>query len=297
MLIVDLFCGCGGFSTGASMAGHEIVLAIDNWSDALATHRNNHPNATHINMELGGDLMECKNLIMDHIKRHSKDHKVTAWHLHGSPPCQSLSMANRTRNDTVKGMRLVDWYLDLVKLCKPYSWSMEQVIAAEKHLRPRGYQTYVINTADYMVPQTRKRLFVGEGWYKPDELGQVSLSEKLPYLVREGNLIKGYKNSVSVRDENGNHSYNRKITGLEGFKSIHEPTYTLCAAGPLKLYRINQNGDAQKVRDLTIEECLTIQGFPPKYHFPQNISKTSIFKQIGNAVSPPIAYLIMLALP
>lgn len=293
MLVVDLFCGCGGFSTGASKAGHDVVLAIDNWDDALRTHALNHPNATHINMELGGDLNLCKNLIMKHINR--KHH----WHMHGSPPCQSLSVANRTHNNSAKGMKLVHWYLDLVKLCKPNSWSMEQVIAAEKYIKPLGYQTHIINTKDYEIPQTRKRLYTGEGWDKPIELGQVSLSEKLPHLSKEGDLIKGYKNTVSVRDTNGNHSYNRKIIGLEGFKSIHEPTYTLCAAGPLKLYRTNKYGIPENIRNLTIEECLTIQGFPkfPKnYIFPTDMSKTSIFKQIGNAVSPPIAYLITLDL-
>lgn len=286
MLIVDLFCGCGGFSIGASMSGHKVVLAIDNWTDALESHKYNHPDASHIEMELGGDLHACKNLIMNHIR------PGQAWHLHGSPPCQNLSVANRTQNSTTKGMRLVNWYLDLVKLCRPNSWSMEQVIAAEKYLRPLGYQTHIINTSDYMVPQTRKRLFVGEGWKRPDELGQIALSEKLPYLEKEGDLIKGYKNTVSVRDVNGDHSYNRKITGLEGFKTIHEPTYTLCAAGPLKLYK-NTNRGPLKVRDLTIEECLVIQGFPTGYRFPPTMSKTSIYKQIGNAVSPPMAYLIM----
>lgn len=290
MLIVDLFCGCGGFSSGASMAGHEVVLAIDNWHDALETHQYNHPKTTHINMDLGGDLNTCKNLIMKHVRPGNK------WHLHGSPPCQSLSVANRTQNNTVKGMQLVNWYLDLVKLCKPDSWSMEQVIAAKKYFRTSGYRTHIINTVDYMIPQTRKRLFVGEGWNRPVELGQIPLSKKLPHLEKEGDLIKGYKNSVSVRDAVGNHVYNRKITGLEGFKTIHEPTYTLCATGPLKLFRSREDGTPVNVRNLTIRESLTIQGFPTDYIFPPDMSKTSAFKQIGNAVSPPIAYLIMMQL-
>lgn len=288
MLVVDLFCGCGGFSTGAQRAGHTVVLAIDCWDDALETHKLNHPKTAHINMKLGGNLTECRNIIMKHIPEGAN------WHLHGSPPCQSLSVANRNSGSVEKGMFLVNWYLDLVQLCEPMSWSMEQVIAAEKYLSPLGYRTYILNTADYAVPQTRRRLFIGEGWNKPSELGQVSLVEKIPSLEMEGDLIKGYKNTVSVRDKNGQHFYNRKIKGLEGFKTIYEPTYTLCAAGPLKLYNMGADGEPNKVRDLTIAECLVIQGFPRNYRFPKGMSKTSIFKQIGNAVSPPIAYLIMI---
>jgi len=281
MLIVDLFCGCGGFSEGARASGHEVILAIDNWDDALKTHEYNHPHTTHIKMELGGDLEDCRALILKHVGKRK-------WHLHGSPPCQSLSVANRTQGSVSKGMRLVNWYFDLVHLCRPDSWSMEQVITAKKYIRPLGH---IINTANYGVPQTRKRLFVGEGWENPCHIGVVSLVEKLPHLETEGDLIKGYKNTVSVRKPDGSHSHNRKIMGMEGFKTIQEPTYTLCAAGPLKLYRSGPDGP-QKVRDLTVKECLVIQGFPPHFRFPPKMSKSSMFKQIGNAVSPPIAFLI-----
>ena len=29
--IVDLFCGCGGFSSGFENAGYNVVLGVDNW--------------------------------------------------------------------------------------------------------------------------------------------------------------------------------------------------------------------------------------------------------------------------
>ena len=35
--VIDLFCGCGGFSKGFEDAGFEIVLAIDSWKDAIDT--------------------------------------------------------------------------------------------------------------------------------------------------------------------------------------------------------------------------------------------------------------------
>lgn len=288
MLVVDLFCGCGGFSTGAKLAGHKIVLAMDNWLPALETHAYNNPDTAHIQCELGGDLQICKDLIFKYIPEGEK------WHLHGSPPCQNLSVANRANGDSVEGMRLVRWFLALVKLCKPTRWSMEQVIGAEKFLRHADFeQFHVVNTADYKVPQTRKRLFIGAGWTLPSPLGQRSLAEKFPYLRSEGNLIKGYKNTVAVKIE-GIHIGNRKLQLLEGYKTIEEPTYTLCAAGPLKLFFYDDTVEAPSfVRNLTVEECLGVQGFPKTFKFPDTVPKTTIYKLIGNAVSPPIAYLIM----
>ena len=40
--IIDLFCGCGGFSKGFEDAGFEVALAIDNWNDAIETFNINH---------------------------------------------------------------------------------------------------------------------------------------------------------------------------------------------------------------------------------------------------------------
>jgi hypothetical protein len=40
----------------------------------------------------------------------------------------------------------------------------------------------IANTYDYLIPQTRKRLFVGKGWNVPLPIGTISLFEKFPYL-------------------------------------------------------------------------------------------------------------------
>lgn len=54
LYVIDLFCGAGGFSTGAKQAGAKIAIAIDTWDIALDVHKHNHPNTKHLNMELGG---------------------------------------------------------------------------------------------------------------------------------------------------------------------------------------------------------------------------------------------------
>ena len=50
--LVDLFCDIGGFSEGARQADCEVVLAIDSYPLALATHHRNHPRRRHLQLDL-----------------------------------------------------------------------------------------------------------------------------------------------------------------------------------------------------------------------------------------------------
>jgi DNA (cytosine-5)-methyltransferase 1 len=45
--VTDQFCGCGGSSLGASLAGAEIKLALNHWPLAVQTHNTNFPNTNH----------------------------------------------------------------------------------------------------------------------------------------------------------------------------------------------------------------------------------------------------------
>lgn len=45
----DLFCGAGGFTTGAVASGYvNVCLAINHWRPAIYTHEKNHPETRHI---------------------------------------------------------------------------------------------------------------------------------------------------------------------------------------------------------------------------------------------------------
>jgi len=53
LVVVDLFCGAGGFSAGVHMSGREVVLAIDNNPHMLSLHQVNFGKAKHVLMALG----------------------------------------------------------------------------------------------------------------------------------------------------------------------------------------------------------------------------------------------------
>ena len=124
--VIDLFCGCGGFSTGAQQAGAKVILAVDCWKEALAVHEANHPETEHLCTTLGGDLDEFASFLTGFI-----DLNVPPGghvHLHASPPCQNWSGVNPNRN-TQTGMELVSWTLALTTMIQQHihTWSLEQV--------------------------------------------------------------------------------------------------------------------------------------------------------------------------
>ncbi|MGK8170938.1 DNA cytosine methyltransferase [Pseudomonas aeruginosa] len=81
-IIVDLFAGGGGASTGLEMGlGRQVALAINHNPAAISMHTANHPHAVHYQTDVWGvDPLEAT------------DGKLVAW-LHASPDCRHHSQA------------------------------------------------------------------------------------------------------------------------------------------------------------------------------------------------------------
>ena len=351
--VIDLFCGMGGFSQGAIDGGATVIIAVDSWDAAIAVHKDNHPDIPVWKMELGE---ENQWLIFKRL--------VDKWrelgyhvHIHGSPQCQALS--NASARDASEGMPLVLWYLDLVKKCKPDSYSMENVVPVRKKL-PKDTRSVVLNSADFGVAQTRRRCYAGEGWdarpsHSKDEwLGVIDV---LPHLSEE---LVGYAPCPSMeshfatrtpdgpyptitsqtpaqlkllmdsgRSSSATCGVNPATGKKEGgsgplFRSVEKPSYAVMSA-PRRLVINTAGGGAsssarvcsqdsaietpsktihnntpslrttepKKIRSLTIQETLTLQGFNPKYKLDTAKTQKSRWTLIGNAVPPPVAQAVI----
>jgi len=286
--VIDLFCGMGGFSQGAIEAGAKVVLAVDLWDEALKVHAKNHPNTPIKRMTLGEKY---------HFSLFKRE--VDKWrklgyhvHIHGSPPCQALS--NASSRNAEEGMPLVIWFLECVKFADPDSWSMENVVPVRKRL-PEGTPSVILNSADFGVAQTRRRCFAGEGWVanpshtKDEWLGVIDVLPHLNELLQD-NLVIPINRRVGWMNKTAKQQKPRYLKPI--WREIDEPIQTITTSRE-SIGRINTEPRPEKIRSLTIQETLILQGFSPDYDLTEANTQKARWTMIGNAVVPAVAKAVI----
>jgi DNA (cytosine-5)-methyltransferase 1 len=162
--VVELFCGCGGTSTGFEMAGFEVILGADIHKPSVKSFHYNHKNATTIL----GDLCKISGAELKRILLREKVDVMIA-----GVPCQGFSLNNRKRNPNDKRNFLFKEYVKFVKEIQPSVAILENVSGMrstangvfvqqiEDEFKLAGYQNVqhkMLNSADFGVPQLRMRL-------------------------------------------------------------------------------------------------------------------------------------------
>ena len=150
--LLELFAGCGGLALGFKMAGFRTSLAVE-WDKAACDT---------IRANLTGRVAQCA---IQEVERFP-DADVVA----GGPPCQGFSnLGERVPNDP--RVQLWRHYFRAVEAVGPRVFVMENVppllksqefVEMKKLASELGYDVAagVLNSADYGVPQTRKRAIV-----------------------------------------------------------------------------------------------------------------------------------------
>ena len=165
MQAIDLFSGAGGMSIGAAMSGVDVRYAVELDKHAAATFALNHKNTTLLNQDI-------RNVKASHFKGFDKIQPTVIF---GGPPCQGFSTSNQKNRDSSNANNwLYMEYLRLVKEVRP-DWvvfeNVKGLIETENGFfldavldgfKKLGYTTnhFVLNSADFGVPQKRNRLFI-----------------------------------------------------------------------------------------------------------------------------------------
>jgi DNA (cytosine-5)-methyltransferase 1 len=170
-LALDLFCGAGGLSLGLEEAGFDVILGVDRYDRAIATHRANFGGVS-----LCGDISDPRQLRL--IKSALKDIPISL--IAGGPPCQPFSRAGKNKirslGNSSGDRRRELWrsFVCLVKQIKPQYVLIEnvpdlaygdssvifrQIVNA---LEVIGYnvESRFLNAWQFGVPQHRQRLFI-----------------------------------------------------------------------------------------------------------------------------------------
>ena len=173
---IDLFCGCGGFSLGANLAGYKNLLSVDIDPILTSAYKLNFPNS---NLQLANlaTIPDIRKLLKN------PDQKPSL--LIGGPPCQGFSfMGKRDEHDPRN--ELIWHYFRHVKRLRPDIFILENVaglasgygleaIEIAKSQLPKYYKVsdpIFVNAADFGAATTRPRVLIigydSENIAKPD---------------------------------------------------------------------------------------------------------------------------------
>jgi len=199
LLHIDLFSGCGGFSTGFEQAGFITELAVDIHPPSLETLHKNHKHATTI-------LGDIRKVTSKDIKNNLTSTKVPTV-ITAGVPCQGFSLANRKRNADDKRNFLFKEFIRIAKELKPTAVVLENVSglvstkagefksAISEAISELGYEVHfaLLNAADYGVPQKRRRVFFigvpkGTKWFFPKKTHGIGTGKS---YVSVGDAILG----------------------------------------------------------------------------------------------------------
>ena len=308
---VDLFCGAGGSSCGARMAGATIVGGIDQSATAIATFKLNFPDAlTRAPMQAVvaksfASLVGSIDLLL------------------ASPECTNHTFAKGNRREGEDQERSRRTAFEVIRFAKAFSprWIVvENVVSMrkwkhypvwKKKMLGVGYQLreVILDAKDFGVAQTRRRLFVicdrdsepvapEVPVQKPLSVFDILHSEqsngfnyqmtKLFYR-RPGRAKDTLKRARRAIDSLGSTEpflivyYGTDAAG--GWQSLDRPLRTITTLDRFALVKPSPKGHVMRM--LQPPELAKAMGFPDDYCWPDATRRERV-RLVGNAVAPPV---------
>jgi DNA (cytosine-5)-methyltransferase 1 len=302
MKAIDLFAGAGGFSTGASMAGIEVVWAANHWPAAVEIHAANHPGAIH----LCQDLHQAR---WENVPAHNI--------LLASPCCQGHSKARGKANGNPQhdASRSTAWAaVSAAEYHRPEFFVIENVPEFTQWalypawcaaMQALGYcmTPMIVDAADHGTPQHRERLFIVGVRAKHPLMINLRKREHVPAssfvdfgagkwqpIEKPGRAAATLRRVRAGRASFGDRfimPYYGGGSGLTG-RCLSRPVGTITTRDRWGIV------DGDRTRMMSAQECRAAMGFPAGYILPVN--HTAAVHMLGNAVAPPAARDVITAM-
>ena len=218
-LLVDLFAGCGGLSTGMEQAGftpwfvNEIVPIFCNTYKCNHKLPDSHYYVGDIN-QLNKDIAKFQDIL--------SDISIVC----GGPPCQGFSTANRQRIIDDPRNNLYKAYLQFLSVVRPKFFVMENVRGMANKIEEikQNFREYlgeeyqfdaaVLQAQDFGVPQNRKRLIMigNRMGINPAEIFAEIEKQKRPAFVLK-DALEGLP-ELHARAEKGRSDIENSMSGF-----------------------------------------------------------------------------------
>lgn len=272
--VIDLFCGCGGFSLGASQAGFDVSTSIDIDSTLTSSYRSNFPSS---------------NLILADISQLSGEQLIKSnggvpAGIIGGPPCQGFSVIGKRKKSDPRN-ELLSHYFRLISEIKPQFFVMENVpgllakdtaqyLTRALNLIVGDYDLidpFVLNAADCGAATNRKRVLV-VGYRraycdKPQfdfELEPVSVrdaisdlpTERMRSVLRENHTFGRYRENpseyaLSMRQAPPNGFGSRLSRNMRGRKLVSGCSFTKHTDEVVERYKTLKQGEMDPISRYT----------------------------------------------
>ncbi len=309
LTVIDLFAGIGGFRLGFEKAGYDVIYSNDIDKSCKIT----------FDGYFGEGALSLKD-----IQKLDADEIPDADIVTAGFPCQPFSKIGKLHGFAdARGTLFYD-LLRILQAKRPKVFVLENVANLVKHDKGQtferirdglenelGYHVYyqVLNTKDYGLPQDRKRIYIVGFKENIDFVfpEPIELELRVKDILEKGEVHDFYYMSQIYMDGLEKHRLRHEAKGHGFGYRILDPNgiSTTCVVGNMGRERnlvrdkvkpagtVNRTGSPlnnKGIRKLTIREYARLQGFPDDFRFPEQ--PTIGYRQIGNAVSVPVAELV-----
>jgi DNA (cytosine-5)-methyltransferase 1 len=301
MKAIDLFAGAGGFSTGAKLAGVQVVWAANHWQQAVDIHSRNHPGTQHMCQDLHQANWE-------HVPSHDL--------LLASPCCQGHSKARgaAANNPQHDASRSTAWApVSALEYHRPKAGVIENVPefldwilypAWKMAVEALGYSVspHIFDAADHGVPQHRERMFIVLAQSRAPLQLKLEKEEHIPastFVDFDGGSWTpiekpGRAQATLDRIANGRRQFGERFimpyygsgSGLTG-RSLDRPVGTITTKNRWGVV------DGERMRMFSRDESRAAMSFPDDYHLPPGVTLAT--HMLGNAVPPQLARRVISA--
>jgi DNA (cytosine-5)-methyltransferase 1 len=290
---IDLFAGAGGFSTGAAMAGINVVWAANHWQNAVTIHAANHPGVEHA----------CQDL-------HQTNWQDVPPHdlLLASPCCQGHSKARGKANGNPQhdASRSTAWaVVSAAEYHRPAfavienvpeftRWALYPAWCAAMHALGYCMTPMIVDAADHGAPQHRERLFIVAARAAHPIMIDLVKREHVPAssfidfgagkwqpIEKPGRATNTLERIAAGRRVHGDRFISSYYGAEQGGRSMHRPVGTITTRDRHAIV------DGDRMRMFSAQECRAAMGFPADYILPA--AHRDAVHMLGNAVCPPAA--------
>ena len=301
----DMFCGAGGSSWGAKLAGVEVVGGVDLWDIATETHNLNFPKSQIYNKK-------AESLSSSFLNQEFSNVDL----LLASPECTNHSVAKGNRPRCEKSRATAFQVIRYAKAMSPRWIVVENVLQMQRwdrfdewreKLHRLGYNTSfrIIDSQYHRTAQARRRMIVVADRESIPNLPDRRIRTKKTVIsvLGKGESKKSPWEFTSLRTKASSTKARAKRAikklgkdrpfimvyygsdGAGGFQKLDRPLRTITTVDRFAYVRPTKGG--HEMRMLQPPELAAAMGFPATYKWPE-VNRREKVKLLGNAVCPEV---------